>query len=244
MKVQNVRCMALPKGVPVPHFDTVKEALDHCKGNEVTLVDTLNRYGRQKDSLVEARTFLADQLEDTLGFKMKMDTVTENGESVEVPAETEKEFINRFVKEVATGEFKAPKVTLKSTDPKGRAVEVWNFLQGIIDAHGPFPFDLNAAERAVTVRKPTKTALAAAQTIINNKAEAKGEKNWTNGYDHPAGFRIDPFAFKPFRTPVPAKATPEEAQAVRDTNLKNLAFAIMADLEQEREKTPTNKRFA
>lgn len=235
MKVNNIRCMSLPKGVPVQEFDTLAEALSHVKGDETKLVGVLNKYGRQKDSLVDAREYLSEQVE-ALGFKIPTHQEKQGDKTVAVPDWTDKEHLNNFVSAAADGKVKVAGLTVNGGDLKAKKESVWTFLQSIIDKHGKWTFDLNETVRVSKAKKIPQFLLDAATTIINNGAKsiAKWQKNLTEGYNSEGYGDIEPVAFAPFNQTAPAGASTTDAEAVRKSNIENLARALVQVEDQKR----------
>lgn len=241
-----IRSLSLPVGVPVPHFETLDEARKHLNGNELLIVDLLNKYGRQKDSLVNARDFLSEVVDTEAGKVFKYDDkefkglgfprLTKKDGDKTVPSETETEHLDRFASAVAAGKVTVPGFTPTGTDPAAKEESVWTFLQKVIEQHGPFPFDLNASTRVGKPKKPAVYAVTAATNIINNHNEAGWAKKFTQGYESPGFGFVDPITFSDFQQKPAKGATPEQVEAVRQSNINNLAFAIMAVEEFKRSK--------
>lgn len=260
MQVSYVTSMDLPKGIPVEQYTSPEITAAVAKDPKVLdrLTEIANLYLRQKDALVDARDWLWETIKKKtsyLGFETE-DVKAADGTITKVEKYPEQKNINKFVADLLTGTFKTDKVVITGTDSETREASVWSVLQSWIDAASktetddkgaevPLPAgrlsrwynDFTKAPRVGKAKVPAKWASEQALVIINNKSEAKWVKNWTAGYTNKAGIKIDPFVFQPFNT-VPAKdATAEVVGSTRETNLKNLAFALMDDAAQVRAKT-------
>jgi hypothetical protein len=256
MQVKKIRCLSLPEGVPVPHLDTWAEVKEHFGGDELRAVDVLNKYGRQKDSLVNAREFLSTVVDAV--SPVVEDGKTYNGfafplwdrktkaplkkDDEKASPETDADHLNRFCEAVATGTHQVKGFTPTGADDEKKIESVWGLLQKVIDQHGPFPFDLKQATKAGGKPKnPPKYAIAAATNIINGGAARV--KDWTakftNGYESKGYGFVEPITFKPFDQAAPKGATPEQVEAVRQSNITNLAWAIAAVEDQKRENAKT-----
>lgn len=256
MEVKSVRSLGLPKGVPVNQFTTMAEATKHHKNGELGILDVINKYGRQKDSLVNARDWLSGVVDKTLSFPV-WDKKTKKpllGTDKDEP-ETESSHIERFVDGVVSGKVSVPAVTLSDEvtppvpikaftpvgkDDKEKTASVWIYLQSLVDAHAPWSFDLNAATRVGgKAKNPPKFALDGATSIFSggDKKIAEFTKKFTEGYKRADGIVIDGFAFAPFNTVAPAGANAADVEKVRQTNLTNLAWAIVTAEEQVRAKS-------
>jgi hypothetical protein len=220
----------LPKGVPVPHFETLSELLTHLGGGpqaEVKLVGIANKYGRQKDSLVNARDHISEALEKVVPRLDKTTKKPVDWNSEKVDPETENAHIDRSVGVLVGGKASAPGLTVNGGTDQEKAKSVWAYVQSaIVDKHGPFAMDLNASQRVGRTKNPPKWAITAAESILKNpKSVQTWMDNFTNGYkakgfgDIPAGS----IGFTPFNTP--------DATA----NVANLAWAINAAEEFKRE---------
>lgn len=251
MKTVPVRSLSLPKGVPVPHFDTLKEVVAHFNGDELKAVDVLNKYGRQKDSLVNAREFLSLVVADAVSYKDGdkeypgynfpiLDRKTKKpitGDAKKDDPETESDHLNRFVKAVVTGALTVKGFTVTGKDDAEKTKSVWGLLQTVIDAHGPFPFDLNESKRAGgKAKNPPKYATDAAVSIIGGGAKrvADWTKKFEEGYESGGYGRVEPIEFSPFNQVPPAGSTPEQIEALKQSNIINLAWAVAAVEEQKR----------
>jgi hypothetical protein len=247
MKTVHVRSLSLPKGVPVPHYDTLVELREHVKGDDNKLVDVLNKYGRQKDSLVNARDWLSEVAAKgdaelkipSLGFPVHdRETKKPLTNTDKDKPETESTHLDRFVTAVAAGKHQVSGLTVTGKDDEEKEKSVWAFLQTLIDKHGPFPFDLNEKARAGKPKNPPVWAKDAATSIVNGGAKRTGEwvDKFTNGYESKGYGHVDPIEFSPFDVAAAKGASPEEVEKVRQTNITNLAWAIVAVEEQKRAK--------
>jgi hypothetical protein len=237
MKIEYVRSMSLPKGIPVPHFETVKEVLSHLKTGEAGLVELTNLYGRQKDSLPNSKDWFNDLL-DGWGFKRqtkdKKPATGAKGEKLE----SDSDYVDRFVASAVAGQVTAPGLTVTGKDDKEKTASVWAFLQTHVDkVQGGFPMDLNAASRVSGSKKIPAHAIEAAKRIIANgpKRVAEWVKKFASGDVFP-DVKIGPIAHGPFDTAVPKGADEATAQATLKTNEDNLARAIAAAFEEKAKK--------
>lgn len=255
MQTKLIRSLSLPKGVPVPQFDTIAEFMAHMGGDEAKAVEIPNKYGRQKDSLVNARDFLSAVVATPVGKKYDADGKAFDGVGFAVldrktkqpitgdakkdDPETESDHLDRFAVAVATGKYTVKGFTPTGKDDKEKVKSVWELLQKIIDQHGPFPFDLKQATRVGKPKNPPKFALDAAVSIINGGVERVKEwtKRFTEGYESKGYGFVEPIEFSAFDQ-VPVKgATAEQIEATRQSNINNLAWAIAAAEEQKRQNT-------
>lgn len=227
---------------PVIEFedaDVLALVQDPTKLTRIT--DCMNADRRQKKALVEARFDLASRIGagDTdakivgLGFARKMETVTKDGEAVEVPAETEVEYFKRFLDELAAGTATAEGFTLPSGDAATRDKAAKAFLQTLANER-TYTLDLEE-----TIRKGggsnlvPKWAKEGATNIIANNSQEKWAERFTNGYTSAAGVSIAPFAFSDFSVVAPHHATPDEKQKVHEKNVLNLAKGLVEQRRQE-----------
>jgi hypothetical protein len=248
METIRVRSLSLPLGVNVPHFTDLKEALASVKGDQAKILEVINKYGRQKDSLVNARSYLSDTVADSLKFARltkKGEAVTDKTEATDI--ETESDHLNRAVAAAIAGQWTPPGLTIpapvagaKPEDVEAAAeAAVWSFFQSIIDASpaeggfktGEFPFDLNATARVGKKKKIAPWAINAARTIITNGSQAKWVTQFTNGYTDRAKVAHPPVAFAPFDVKA---ADGQDPVAVENSNVENLARAIEIDEENRK----------
>lgn len=231
--------MSLPKGIPVPHFETLDEVKKHLKTGEAGIVELVNKYGRQKDSLPNSKDWFIDTLEG-LGFKqVRSDGKPATGEKGE-KLESDSTMVDRFVSAAVAGKLPTPVagLTVTGADEKAKTESIWSFLQGLVDKHGDFPMDLNASSRVGGPKKLPKHCIDAAVRIITNGAKSidRWKKDFSSGFNFD-GVQIPPIAFGAFDTPVPKGADEATAAAIRQTNQDNLARAIAAAFEAKAEKS-------
>ena len=239
MKTDRIRCMSLPKtgGVQVPQFEKLSEALSHVKGDETKLVDVLNKYGRQKDSLVNARDYISEQV-DIGGFKRltkKGAIPTDDTEFSDY--ETETNHIDRFVAAAITGKATFAGLTVTGADDKLKSASVWTFLQGVLDKHGPFPFDLNATVRTGRSGKIGKTFYDVADKIIANNSQQTWIDRWTKGYKNKQGVEIPVIPFASFIEQPAKGARTEDVDKIKVSNRENLARALSLDFDAYKQAT-------
>lgn len=205
------------------------------------LTTAINADRRQKVALVEFRQDLSEKIE-ALGFKRKVESITKDGQTVEVPAETEGDHIGRFTDALADGSLTLDGFTLPSGDDKVKNNAAIAYLQKLAftcgdktDAEGNPCYQLDVT-RPVRVAKSNlipKWAMDAAATIIKNGSQAKWKANFTNGYTSVAGIAVDPVPFEDFEQVAAAEATPEQAEAIAQSNQKRLAAAVQAARKNE-----------
>jgi hypothetical protein len=266
MKVAYVDSMGLPNGFRVLQYEDAEIAkiakLVSNPEQLTALTDIINKYCRQKDALVDGRDDLLTALQQDLSFKLKTKVVKEDGEDVEVPAEKPAQYLERFVTAVMKGEFKHArfKVDAAANDEQKEAA-VYTALQtladecGDTDAEGKsigrdektgrlltkgfaYRLDITRPERKASKPKtPPKYAIEGATSIINAKNEKVWLDRFTKGYTDPNGIVIDTISYLPFDSKAPADSKPEDVERVRNTNITNLAYAIVAKVEQVRAKT-------
>lgn len=221
--------------------DILALVADPTKLTRVT--DAVNADRRQKVALVDARYDLSEKV-DALGFKRLTETVTKDGESTTVPSETEGKHIKRFVDALVAGSFTTPGFTLPSGDEKVKENGALAFLQDLAytcgdktddDGKPVYVLTLDKTARKAGTGLIPKWAMEAATTIIKNGNQAPWLTKFTNGYTTNRGIVIDGFVPADFQQT--GGTTPEEKQNVYQSNVKNLAKAIVEVRRQENEKT-------
>lgn len=227
---------------PVIEFEDADVLLLVQDATKLTrITDCMNADRRQKKALVEARYDLASRIgsgdEEAkitgLGFSRLMETVKKDGESVEVPAETEVEYFKRFKDALASGTFSPTNFTLPSGDASAKEKAANAFLQTLAQER-TYTLDLEE-----TVRKSgagglvPKWALEGATNIINNGSQASWAAKFTNGYTSASGVAITPFEFSDFQVVPDANATADEKEAVLKKNKYALGKALVEQRRQE-----------
>jgi hypothetical protein len=221
--------------------DIQEFAADPVKLTRIT--DAVNADRRQKVALVDARYDLSVAVA-ALGFARLSKSVTKDGETTEVPTETENTHIGRFVTEIAAGNFNVDGFTAPAGDPAVRETAAIAFLQTLAYKQGDKTYEDQPAYVLTldkTVRKGgtgliPKWAMEAAATIITNKNQQAWVDKFTTGYTTNRGIWIDPIVFESFVEKAHKQATPEEREAVHALNVKHLAKAITEVRKQENEK--------
>lgn len=191
MKLVTVSSSGLPEGFRVKEFETLAE-ITASAGSEDAAVGFINKYLRQKSALVEGRSQLSDKLE-TLGLlpretktvekTTKDDKGVETKTNVTVYAETEGDYIDRFVETASKGTF-----TIPGVEVNGKAVLA--YVQSIANTCGDedtadengflcFVLDAKKTERVAKDKVPAKVYLTAAQKIIDNNNQDKWTKTFT-----------------------------------------------------------------
>ena len=221
----------------------VLELAQNGKLSELTTAINADR--RQKVALVDFRADASEKIE-ALGFKRKTTTVTKDGETDEVPSETEGDHIQRWVDALASGDVSYNDFTLPSGDDKQKELAALAYFQKLaytcgdkVDSDGnpAYQLDVNRPVRTAGAGNLLpKWALEAAGNIIKNNSQTKWIHNFTNGYISGSGIAIDPIPFESFVNHAPAHATPEEKEAAHKLNQKHLAAAIIAVRKQEEAK--------
>lgn len=248
MKVGYVKCLGLPLGVRVKQYEASDVvALTKEPKNLERIAEVINLYFRQKDAQVAARDDLATKIHELTKFPPRMEDIIKDGKKVgEAWADTEGEYIDRFVTAVVKKQYEHDSLkAITGTNEEQREASVAQFLQKLADTLGEtddkgvaletppcYVLDIARKERISKPKTPAKWALEAAAGIINNKNEAKWVTNFTKGRKTAQGIVVDPFAFKPFQAVAPAGAKPEEVEAVRQENITNLAWNLMEDKRQ------------
>ena len=199
------------------------------------------------------------------GFARKMKTKKVEGKpDQQVPDWTDQEHIDAFIASVASGAFTVPGFTPTGTDAAAKSASVRSLIQTrIIDAHGPYTLKGSLLAEA-RVRKP-KTApqwlLQAATGVINAcldpktgkfnpnaKGIAKWRHNCEKGYETevPPGsgrkVTLQPITPAPFWTPEDNK-DPKVNEAIRATNINNLALAFDEFEAQKRALMPKAQEY-
>lgn len=252
--------LGLPQGFRVNIYETA-EIVELVKDpKKLALVtNVVNMYLGQKDVLVWGRGDLvhAMQIKTSLPRATKKETNDEGVERV-VFAETEAQYKERFVAEAVKGNVKEVKVD-PAQDADAREKAVYAFLQNLANQCGDFDekgnpvprdkddwltapafaykLDVTRPEKSSKPKTAPKYALEGASNIIDKGGE-KSVKAWieklSKGFTAKTGEKITPIAFAPFDTKPAAGATPEAVEAIRQTNLNNLAMAIVDVEEQKR----------
>ena len=207
------------------------------KTAEITIATNADR--RQKVALVEFRADLSEKI-TALGFPIKTEDVTKDGQTVSVPSETEGEHIKRFIDALTTGAFSPAGFTLPSGDDKQKETAAYAFLQALAftcgdkkdsDGNPCYELDVNRPVRVSTGGNLVpKWALEAATKILAGPNVAGWKSKFAAGFTSPEGITIDPIAVAPFDV-----AGTDEATVTQ--NRKNLAKALVEYDKQKRAKT-------
>jgi hypothetical protein len=209
------------------------------------IVAAVNADRRQKIALVDARYDLSAKIATSYGFARKTKDVIVDGQTTQVPDETESKHIKRFTDALVDGSHTAEGWTVPSGDATVKENVATAFLQSIANTCGDKEHDgakcyiLNLDK---TIRKGgtgliPKWAMEAATTIITNKNTGTWVERFTNGYTTNRGIVIDAFVFAPFEQKAAKGSTPEGKEVVHQSNIKNLAKAINEVRRQENEKS-------
>ena len=231
MKVVSVAINIKPIKIPVQHFETLDEVLAHVGNDASKIVSVLNMYGQQKDALVEGREYLSEQVVSHYKFPRKTVTVVVDGTPTEVDDDTDNDHVKRFIAAVANGAHNVENVHGKTVE--ARQTEISNALQSVLDKHGAFTINLNAAQRVGKPKEPADYSIKAAVSIIAANKQGEWVSRFTNGFGG-----VPPTSFEDFTVKAHKKATPEEVEAIHKQNVRRLAFAIMA---RERAKSDAAK---
>ena len=221
MKTVNVNINIKPLYIPVSRFESLAEVLAHVNGDESKIVDVVSNYGQQKDSLVDGREFISTKIVELYKFPRLTTTVKVDGVDTQVDDDTDNDHVKRFIAAVAQGTANSDLVS--GTTVETRQVEISTILQKLINDHGPFTMNLNAAQRSSKPKEPADYALKAATGII----AAKAEKVWVDRFTKGHG-GVPPTAFESFTNKAAKDAKAENHEAVKTANIRALAFAIMA----------------
>ena len=224
--------------VRVMEYEDADVAALVAAGKVSELTIAINADRRQKVALVEFRSDVSEKI-TALGFAAKTETVTKDGQQVEVPAETEGEHIGRFIDALVAGTFTHHTITISSGDEKLKEASAIAALQALANECGDnttpdglpcYVLDVTRPVRVGGSNLLPKWALEAAGKIIaNNNTEAWAAK-FTTGFTSPEGIDIDPIPFTPFN----AEGTDE---ATVTANKKHLARALVDYDKQKRAKT-------
>jgi hypothetical protein len=254
MQVSYIRSQGLLRGFRVKQYEDHEIAKLAADSTTLRLVtDCVNKDRRQKVCLVDARSQFLDKLCKLTGYVRPTTTATVEGEAVETLANTEGKDIDAIRAQLTAGTLKHASVSGKTNEEREPQVET--LLQNIADSCGDtddtgkpletppcFVCDVRKAERApAKPKEPNKRAIANATNIINNGSEEKWVTKFTKGYTSPTGGAIPPISFLPFTTKPAKGADAAAVEAVRQTNIKNLAFAIMAVEEHARRNQEAEK---
>jgi len=207
------------------------------------VTDCVNADRRQKVALVDGRFDLSEKI-NASGFSRLTKPVTKDGETTQVPTETEGAHIKRYVDAVATGAFTPADFTLSSGDDAAKQASAVVHLQALAFTCGDKTFedkvvyilDINAAVRKGGTGLIPKWAMEAAANIIGNKNASAWAEKFATGYTSARGIAIDPITCGDFQQKAAKGATPEEKEAVNASNVKNLAKACVEARRQETEK--------
>lgn len=204
---------------------------------EVTLAINADR--RQKVALVEFRSDLSDKIAG-IGFARLVESVTKDGETVEVPKETEGDHISRFIDALVAGTFTHDSITISSGDAKAKEASAYVALQALADQCGDQKTPDGLPCYILDVNRPVRTggggnllpkwAQEASAKILGGTNVDGWVAKFTNGFTSPEGIAIDPIAFSPF-----TQAGTDEATVA--SNKKNLARALVDYDKQKRTKT-------
>ncbi len=254
MQVSYIRSQGLLRGFRVKQYEDHEiKALAADPAMLRLVTDCVNKDRRQKVCLVDARSQFLDKLCAAVGYTRPVSTAVVDGETVETIKNTEGEDIAIIRAQLTAGTLKHKDITGKTNEEREPQVET--LLQAIADQCGEtddsgkalesppcFVCDVRKAERApAKPKEPNKRAIANATNIINNGSEEKWVVRFTKGYTSPTGGVIPPISFQPFNTKPAKGADAAAVEAVRQTNIKNLAFAIMAVEEHARRNQEAEK---
>ena len=251
--------LGLPQGFRVNIYEAA-EVVELTKDPKklANITNFINMYLGQKDVLVWGRADLVHSVQVKTSFNRLTEKNMIDGKERIDFAETEAEYLKRFVEEAIKGGVKEIKVDL-AQEPDAREKVVYAFLQALANQCGDFDekgtavvrdkddwltgpayaykLDVTRPEKKAAVAKIPKYALEGASNIID-KGGDKSVKAWaeklTKGFTAKTGEKIMPIAFLPFDTKATNGAPPEAVEAIRQTNLNNLALAIVEIEEQKR----------
>lgn len=243
--------LGLPQGFRVNIFEPA-EIVEMCKDPKklANVTNFVNMYLGQKDTLVAGRSDLVHYLETKTSFPREMETSVVDGKTVQEPKLTEAKHIAAFIAAAVAGKVKEVKVDLAQNEEQ-REAAVYAFLQTLANQCGDFDekgnpvardkddwltapafaykLDVTRPEKTAKAKAPAKYALEGASNIIDkggDKSIAVWKDKLTKGFTAKTGEKITPIVFQPFDTKPTNGATPEQAEAIRQTNLQNLAWAI------------------
>jgi hypothetical protein len=118
---------------------------------------------------VDFRDRFAEELEGATEFKMTVKTEVKKKadgttETIETPAESEVQYVNRFRKAVLEGTFTHPRFPKDSLE---------DALQSFADTLGAFQADAKRPERVAKPKTPPKWIMERVVTIFNNGTQAR-----------------------------------------------------------------------
>lgn len=194
----------------------------------------------------------------TLGFKREVKSITKNNETVYAWDETENDFINRFVDALVDESFTVEGYTNPTGDTKVKDTHARKFLQSLADRCGDQKFtgvastpdgegttsvtdaicyvlDITKTERKSTGPGIPKWALETADIIISKGLAEQSRNKHLAGYTSASGITIDPIVCGELQV-AHGHHTPEEKEAVHQTNRKTVARWCAEARRQENEK--------
>jgi hypothetical protein len=207
------------------------------KTSEITIAVNADR--RQKEALVQFRKDLLARIIN-LGFKIEVENVVKDGETIEVPKNTEGAEIGRFIDALTTGELTPDGFTLPSGDDKVKEIAAYAFLQTLALSCGDEKTPDGLPCYVLDVSRPVRTStssnllpkwtLEAATKILAGPNVASWKAKFANGFTSPKGIVIDPIVVASFDSPGNDEAT-------ITNNRKALARGLVEYDKQERAKT-------
>jgi hypothetical protein len=181
-------------------YADLQSIIEHLGGGEKgeqEVTKKINLYARQKGSLVEWRDWFTDEIERITGFAYLRKTETRKGKDgvekqVEVPAETEAQYIDRFRKAVADGQTFELKAET-AVGPVPTTLEALdNWLQAVSNQK-VFVCDATAAEREPGEEKLPVYAYTNAIICLckgSHKAHRQNVQKWKEKFTSEAGVDV------------------------------------------------------
>lgn len=171
--------------VKVGYYDTIEE-LDKAAGKTGEALRLSNLYMGQKGALVEARSWLFDEVKKATGFledQSKNKTVETKDKAGKVTgtkvvnSETEGQYLKRLIASFSSVTAKDHTIKVGDKDHviKGHATftdaaHLQKWVQSLLDAHGAFNNDASAPEKKSGPKTPPDYALKAADKVLLGKS--------------------------------------------------------------------------
>lgn len=172
MKVSVVETtFGLPRGFKVSQYDSLKEVITACEGEESTVVNIINKALRQRPV--------------NIGWHSLSTYIVNNLRFPKDKGESDVKHCVRFAEKAVAREITPPGLALAdSTNPEDSNKEVWEFLQKQADTVTGLKVNANPPDARLTVSPLRKYenlpeyARKGAETIITNGTQAKWSRTF------------------------------------------------------------------
>jgi hypothetical protein len=206
------------------------------------LTAIINAYQRQKSALVDFRTDFSTRI-GALGFS-RLTVTSPVGDTVS--SETHGDHIKRFREALLNGSNYQPTgFTPVLGDTKAKEAHADAYMQSIASLCGDsqdengnpcYTLDIVRAPRSGNSGLIPKFWMDSATKIIANGSAGKWAGMFANGFTSPRGIAIDKVEHEDFCVAAEHHSTPEQKEAIHQTNIKRLARGLMAYDKQEKGK--------